>query len=142
MGLTENRASGLLTLNGPNVPPNSVVRADGAEVGLAASGQRIAVLAPSGSRVLSGFEGETSALVLGPKNAANLEALRGRSVRAPSRASETGRASPPDTHAFASIPSRHDVWRRITCDWLAGMVLTGIVDELLAASMAREFVTG
>jgi glucuronate isomerase len=23
-----------------------------------------------------------------------------------------------DTRAFASIPSRHDVWRRVSCDWL------------------------
>jgi hypothetical protein len=121
MGLTENSAFGLLALNGLTVRPNSGIRVDGAEVGLAASGQRIAVLAPSESRVLSGFEGETStiggrALVLGPKNAANLEVLRGRSVRAPPRASETGWASPPVTHAFASIASRHDVWRRMTCD--------------------------
>ena len=43
-----------------------------------------------------------------------------------------------DTRAFASI-LRHDVWRRITCDWLAGMVLTRMIDELEAASMAREF---
>lgn len=46
-----------------------------------------------------------------------------------------------DTRAFASIPSRHDVWRRITCDWLAGMVLTGVVDEE-ATDMAREFAYG
>ena len=26
-----------------------------------------------------------------------------------------------DTRAFASIPSRHDVWRRVSCDWLAGL---------------------
>ena len=81
MGLTGNRASGLLALNGLDVSPNSVVRVDGAEVGLTTSGQRVAVLAPSASRVLSGFEGETSAaggrtLVLGPKNAANLDVLR------------------------------------------------------------------
>ena len=81
MGLTENRASGLLALNGLDIRPNSVVRVDGAEVGLVASGQRVAVLAPSASRVLSGFEGETSAaggrtLMLGPKNAANLDVLR------------------------------------------------------------------
>ncbi len=25
-----------------------------------------------------------------------------------------------DTRAFASIPARHDVWRRVTCNWLAG----------------------
>ena len=56
------RASGLLALNGLDVSPNSVVRVDGAEVGLTASGQWVAVLAPSGSRVLSGFEGETSAV--------------------------------------------------------------------------------
>src|ERR671913_2088041 len=47
-----------------------------------------------------------------------------------------------DTRAFASIPSRHDVWRRITCDWLAGMVLTGVVDEEEATGMARAFAYG
>jgi glucuronate isomerase len=47
-----------------------------------------------------------------------------------------------DTRAFASIPSRHDVWRRTTCDWLAGMVVTGIVDEEDAGDMAREFAYG
>jgi tagaturonate epimerase len=43
MGLTENRASGLLALNGLDVRPNSVVRVDGAEVGLTTSGQRVAI---------------------------------------------------------------------------------------------------
>ena len=47
-----------------------------------------------------------------------------------------------DTRAFASIPSRHDVWRRVSCDWLAGMVLTGMVDEEEARDMAREFAYG
>jgi len=47
-----------------------------------------------------------------------------------------------DTRAFASIPSRHDVWRRTTCDWLAGMVVTGVVDEEDAGDMAREFAYG
>jgi glucuronate isomerase len=42
-----------------------------------------------------------------------------------------------NTRVFASIPSRHDVWRPITCDWLAGMVLTGVVDEDDAPDMAR-----
>jgi tagaturonate epimerase len=82
MGLTENRASALLALNGLDVRPNSVVRVDGAEVGLVASGQRVAVLAPAGSRAIFEFEGESSAvggrtLVLGPMNAANLDVLRG-----------------------------------------------------------------
>jgi glucuronate isomerase len=44
-----------------------------------------------------------------------------------------------DTRAFVSISSRHNVWRRITCDWLAGLVLTGVVDEEEATDMAREF---
>jgi hypothetical protein len=82
MGLTENRASALLALTGLDVRPNSLVRVDGAEVGLLASGQRVAVLAPAGSRAISEFEGESSAvgsrtLVLGPMNAANLDVLRG-----------------------------------------------------------------
>jgi len=47
-----------------------------------------------------------------------------------------------DTRAFASIPSRHDVWRRTTCDWLAGMVVSGVVDEEDAGDMAREFAYG
>jgi glucuronate isomerase len=44
-----------------------------------------------------------------------------------------------DTRAFASIPARHDVWRRVTCDWLARMVVTGVVDEEDAGEMAYEF---
>ncbi len=47
-----------------------------------------------------------------------------------------------DTRAFASIPARHDVWRRVTCDWLAGTVVTGVVDEEDASDMAREFAIG
>ena len=47
-----------------------------------------------------------------------------------------------DTRAFASIPARHDVWRRVTCDWLAGMVVTGVVDEEEAGEMTHEFAYG
>jgi glucuronate isomerase len=43
-----------------------------------------------------------------------------------------------DTRAFASIPSRHDVWRRVTCDWVAGLLTTGLVDEEDAPEMVRE----
>lgn len=43
-----------------------------------------------------------------------------------------------DTRAFASIPSRHDMWRRVTCDWLAGLVITGRLDEDEAAEMAAD----
>lgn len=44
-----------------------------------------------------------------------------------------------DTRAFASIPTRHDVWRRVTCNWLAGMVARGLLDEADAADMAHDF---
>lgn len=47
-----------------------------------------------------------------------------------------------DTRAFASIPSRHDVWRRVTSDWLAGLVTTGIVDEEDAHVLAHELAYG
>jgi len=47
-----------------------------------------------------------------------------------------------DTRAFASIPSRHDVWRRVTCDWLAGLVATHTVDEEDAAEIAQELAYG
>jgi glucuronate isomerase len=43
-----------------------------------------------------------------------------------------------DTRAFASIPARHDVWRRVTCDWLAGQVVRGVVDEEDAVEMALD----
>ncbi len=49
---------------------------------------------------------------------------------------------PDDTRAFASIPSRHDAWRRVTRDWLTGMVVTGIVGEDAAAEMAHEVAHG
>ena len=33
-----------------------------------------------------------------------------------------------DTRAFPSIPARHDVWRRVSSDWLAGLVVRNIID--------------
>jgi glucuronate isomerase len=47
-----------------------------------------------------------------------------------------------DTRAFASIPSRHDVWRRVSCDWLAGMVVQGLIAEDEAAEMALDCASG
>ena len=44
-----------------------------------------------------------------------------------------------DTRAFLSIPARHDVWRRVSCDWLAGMVLRGRIDEQDAPDIALDF---
>ena len=40
-----------------------------------------------------------------------------------------------DTRAYPSIPSRHDVWRRASADWLAGLVVRQIIDEDDATEM-------
>ena len=79
--MVEGIAAGLLSLKDLDVLPRSAVCVAGAEIGLARPGPRVAILAPSGSSVMAGFEGESSALgdrtlVLGPTSAANLEALR------------------------------------------------------------------
>lgn len=47
-----------------------------------------------------------------------------------------------DTRAFASIPVRHDVWRRAAANWLAGLVTRHIIDENDAMDMARELAYG
>ena len=47
-----------------------------------------------------------------------------------------------DTRAFASISARHDVWRRVTCNWLAGETVRGLIDEGEAAEMAHELAYG
>jgi glucuronate isomerase len=33
-----------------------------------------------------------------------------------------------DTRAFPSIPARHDLWRRVSANWVAGLVVYGIVE--------------
>ena len=47
-----------------------------------------------------------------------------------------------DTRAFASIPARHDVWRRASCDWLAGLAVQGLLAEDEAHEMAHECAYG
>ncbi|MCS6881528.1 MAG: glucuronate isomerase [Oscillochloridaceae bacterium] len=47
-----------------------------------------------------------------------------------------------DTRAFASIPARHDLWRRVSCDWLAGLVVQGLLAEDEAVDMACELAYG
>ena len=42
-----------------------------------------------------------------------------------------------DTRAYPSIPSRHDLWRRAACDWVAGLIVRHIVDEADGAEMVR-----
>jgi glucuronate isomerase len=43
-----------------------------------------------------------------------------------------------DTRAFPSIPARHDLWRRVCANWLAGLVVRGIVDVADAEEMALD----
>lgn len=43
-----------------------------------------------------------------------------------------------DTRSFPSIPARHDLWRRVSCNWLAGLVMRGIVDVEDAHEMALD----
>jgi glucuronate isomerase len=42
-----------------------------------------------------------------------------------------------DTRAYPSIRARHDVWRRVACNWLAGRVARGLVDTDVAPTLAR-----
>jgi len=43
-----------------------------------------------------------------------------------------------DTRAFCSIPARHDVWRRASANWLAGLVVRHIIDENDASEMIQD----
>jgi glucuronate isomerase len=43
-----------------------------------------------------------------------------------------------DTRAFPSIPARHDLSRRVDANWIAGLVVRGIVDLQDAEEMIRE----
>jgi glucuronate isomerase len=47
-----------------------------------------------------------------------------------------------DTRAFCSIPARHDVWRRASANWLAGLVVRHIVDMDDAREMIQELAIG
>lgn len=47
-----------------------------------------------------------------------------------------------DTRAFASIPARHDVWRRAGANWLAGMVSRHLISMRDALEMAYELAYG
>lgn len=42
-----------------------------------------------------------------------------------------------DTRAYPSIPARHDVWRRASANWVAGLTARGIVDKKEAYEMVR-----
>lgn len=47
-----------------------------------------------------------------------------------------------DTRAFASIPTRHELWRRIACDWLASLLVEGQIDDEDAFAMAHALSYG
>jgi glucuronate isomerase len=42
-----------------------------------------------------------------------------------------------DTRAFASIPARHDLWRRAASDWVAGLLVRHVIDEVDAQDMVH-----
>ncbi|MBS1787225.1 MAG: glucuronate isomerase [Acidobacteria bacterium] len=43
-----------------------------------------------------------------------------------------------DTRAFPSIPARHDLARRVDANWIAGLVVRGIIDEAAADEMIHD----
>jgi glucuronate isomerase len=43
-----------------------------------------------------------------------------------------------DTRSFPSVPARHDLWRRASANWLAGLVVRGIVDSDDAREMIQD----
>ena len=47
-----------------------------------------------------------------------------------------------DTRAFPSIPARHDLWRRVSANWLAGKVVRGILDLQDAGEMVTALAYG
>jgi len=47
-----------------------------------------------------------------------------------------------DTRAFCSIPARHDVWRRASANWLAGLVARHIITLTDAHDMMTELAIG
>lgn len=47
-----------------------------------------------------------------------------------------------DTRAFLSIPARHDVWRRAAANWLAGLVVRGMLGRDDAELLAGELAVG
>jgi glucuronate isomerase len=43
-----------------------------------------------------------------------------------------------DTRAFASIPARHGLWRRVTANWVAGLLVSGLIDDEDAPEMMQD----
>jgi glucuronate isomerase len=47
-----------------------------------------------------------------------------------------------DTRAFCSIPARHDLWRRASANWVAGLVVRHLIDMDDAQVMMQELAIG
>jgi glucuronate isomerase len=47
-----------------------------------------------------------------------------------------------DTRSFLSIQARHDVWRRASANWLAGLLVRHLIDRADAEEMANELAVG
>ena len=47
-----------------------------------------------------------------------------------------------DTRAFCSIPARHDVWRRVSANWVAGLLAQHIIDMDDAREMIVDLAVG
>ena len=47
-----------------------------------------------------------------------------------------------DTRAFPSIPARHDLWRRASANWVAGLVVRQLVDMEDAEEMVSALYYG
>lgn len=47
-----------------------------------------------------------------------------------------------DTRAFLSIPARHDVWRRASANWVAGLLVRKLIDRQEAESMVVNLSVG
>jgi len=96
------------------------------------------------SRELAPLAGHYPALLLGPPwwffdSVNGMRRYLDRVVETAGLANTAGFND--DTRAFASIPTRHDIWRRVSCDWLAGMVAEGLIDEDDASEMALDCAT-
>ncbi|HNT22844.1 MAG TPA: glucuronate isomerase [Anaerolineales bacterium] len=47
-----------------------------------------------------------------------------------------------DTRAFCSIPARHDVWRRVAANWVAGLAVRHLIDMDDAHTMMYDLAVG
>jgi glucuronate isomerase len=47
-----------------------------------------------------------------------------------------------DTRAFPSIPARHDMWRRVSANWVAGLVVRHVIDLHDAEEMVQALAYG